>query len=86
MNQKDGRLTNSSGPQAKGIRDFLDNGLAILNLGKEYTILLHLLNSGIGDNLDAIAREAALSYISDHTNCRNCERRHTSAYVDKASS
>jgi hypothetical protein len=57
-------LTNSGRPKAEAGRDFLGDGLAIFDLGEEYAVLLNLLNSGIGQDVNAVTGETALFCIS----------------------
>lgn len=81
-------LTNSSGPQAESSRDFFYNGLAVFHLGEKDPIATHFLDTGVGQHLNAVASESALYGVNTKSMAREVQiwRKHTSAYLESASS
>lgn len=57
-------LTNTSGPQTEGVRDFFDNCLAVFYLTKKNPVVLDFHDAGIDQNFDAVAGETTLDEIS----------------------
>jgi hypothetical protein len=80
-------LTHASGPQAECGWDLLDNGLAVFDLAEKDSVIANFLDTGVGQHLDTITSESALGRNVRTVIKKSLEyRKHTSAYLESASS
>lgn len=56
----DSALTHTGGPQAECGWDLFDNGLAVLNLSEQDSVVANFFDTGVGQHLDTIPSESTL--------------------------